>query len=263
MDFATLVGIFSGLALIFGAILIGGSLVLFVNVPGMMIVVGGTVSATLVTFPLSEVMTAFKAMFVVFRDQGEKPGDVVQLMVRLADVSRKKGILALQGIKTDNMILRKACQLIADGAEEELIANTLLIEIESLKSRHYIPQEVFRKMGSFSPAFGMLGTLIGLVQMLSRLDDPTKIGPAMAVALLTTFYGSILSTMAFLPIAGKLRARTNREILVMEIIFEGARSILESNNPMVVYEKLSSFLPPRSRRHVNVPAAGAKDRTES
>jgi chemotaxis protein MotA len=248
MDFATFVGIFSGLSLIFGAIVLGGSVLLFVNVPGLMIVVGGTVSATLVTFPLSEVLTAFKAMFVVFRDQGERPEDVVQLMVKLADVCRKKGVLALQEIKTDNMILRKACQLIADGSEEDLITNTLLIEIESLKSRHYISQEVFRKMGSFSPAFGMLGTLIGLVQMLSQLDDPSKIGPAMAVALLTTFYGSILSTMAFLPIAGKLRARTNREILVLEIIFEGAKSILESSNPIMVYEKLSSFLPPRVRR---------------
>ena len=140
----------------------------------------------------------------------------------------------------------------ADGAEKEMIANTLVIEIDSLRARHYIPQEVFRKMGNIAPAFGMLGTLIGLVQMLSNLENPETIGPAMAVALLTTFYGSLLSTMFFLPISGKLKARTAREVLLLEIIFEGARSILESNNPLLVYEKLSSFLPPARRKPVEL-----------
>ena len=114
--------------------------------------------------------------------------------------------------------------------------------------RHFVVQDVFRKMGVYSPAFGMLGTLIGLVQMLSQMQDPSSIGPAMAVALLTTFYGSLLSTVFFLPVAGKLKARTVMQVIDLEIIFEGAISILENNNPILVYERLSSFIPPRVRK---------------
>ncbi|NPA24687.1 MAG: motility protein A [Deltaproteobacteria bacterium] len=250
MDIATFVGILAGISLIAGAIFQGGSLALFFNLPGLMVVVGGTLAATLFNFPFGDIVTAFKSVLVVFLDKEEKPEDVVKMMIQLAEVCRKKGIMILQDVNTENQVLRKACQMIADGAEKEMIANTLSIEIDSLRARHYIPQEVFRKMGNIAPAFGMLGTLIGLVQMLSNLENPETIGPAMAVALLTTFYGSLLATMFFLPISGKLKARTAREVLLLEIIFEGARSILESNNPLLVYEKLSSFLPPGSRQQV-------------
>ncbi|MEA1922438.1 MAG: MotA/TolQ/ExbB proton channel family protein [Pseudomonadota bacterium] len=250
MDIATFVGILAGFSLILTAIFQGGSMLLFVNIPGMMVVVGGTLSATLFNFPFGDIATAFKAMMIVFIDKEEKPEDVVKLMIRLAEVCRKKGIMALQDVRSNNQVLRKACQMIADGAEREMIANTLVIEIDALRARHYIPQEIFRKMGNISPAFGMLGTLIGLVQMLSNLENPETIGPSMAVALLTTFYGSLMATMFFLPLSGKLKARTAREVLILEIIFEGARSILESNNPLMVYEKLSSFLPPRTRQEV-------------
>lgn len=250
MDFATFAGILAGFSLIVSAIFLGGALHLFINLPGLMVVVGGTMAATLFNFPFGDIITAFKAMIIVFLDKGEKPEDVVKLMIQLAEVCRKKGIMSLQDVRSSNPVLKKACQMIADGAEREMIANTLAIEIDSLRARHYVPQEIFRKMGNISPAFGMLGTLIGLVQMLSNLENPETIGPAMAVALLTTFYGSLLATMFFLPLSGKLKARTAREILLLEIIFEGARSILESNNPLLVYEKLSSFLPPGIRQQV-------------
>ena len=250
MDIATFIGILAGFSLIISAIFQGGSLLLFVNLPGLMVVVGGTLAATLFNFPFGDIVTAFKAMLIVFIDKEEKPEEVVKIMIRLAEVSRKKGIMALQDVSSNNQVLRKACQMIADGAEREIIANTLGIEIDALRARHYIPQEIFRKMGNISPAFGMLGTLIGLVQMLSHLENPETIGPAMAVALLTTFYGSLMATMFFLPLSGKLKARTARELLLLEVIFEGAHSILESNNPLMVYEKLSSFLPPKIRQEV-------------
>jgi len=250
MDIATFVGILAGFSLIISAISLGGSMLLFINLPGFMVVVGGTLAATLFNFPFGDIVTAFKAMLIVFLDKEEKPEDVVRVMIQLAEVCRKKGIMALQDVRSSNQVLRKACQMIADGAEHEMIANTLAIEIDSMRARHYIPQEIFRKMGNISPAFGMLGTLIGLVQMLSNLENPETIGPAMAVALLTTFYGSLLATMFFLPLSGKLKARTAREVLLLEIIFEGARSILESSNPLMVYEKLSSFLPPGIRQDV-------------
>lgn len=247
MDFGTILGIFIGVSLILGAMFLGGSLKVFYNLPGIMIVCGGTLAATLITFPLADVVSAFKAAWEVFRRPSLDPNDVVKTMLRLTYLSRQQGLLALANLKTDNKFLFKASQLMADGADEEMIRNTLRIEIESLKARHGVGQDVFRKMGTFSPAFGMLGTLIGLVQMLTGIARPETIGPGLAVALLTTFYGSILSTLFFLPIAGKLRARTDRELINLEIIFEGAVSILENNNPLMVYEKLSSFIAPSQR----------------
>lgn len=251
MDFASFVGIISGLSLIIGAIVLGGDIHNFVNVPGLMIVLGGTVAATLLTFQFKDVVTAFKAAFLVFTEEKEDPNNMVATMIKLCHISRRQGILELSKIKTNSRFLKKATGLIADGSTEQVIRSALRTEIDSLKMRHFIVQDVFRKMGTYSPAFGMLGTLIGLVQMLSRLQDPTAIGPSMAVALLTTFYGSLLSTMFFLPVAGKLKARTVMEVINLEIMFEGAISILEYNNPYIVYEKLSSFIPAKRRKPID------------
>lgn len=247
MDLATIIGIFSGMALIFGAIFMGGSLNIFINGPSVMIVVGGTLAATLITFPIREVMSAVRAAKSVFAEPSNNPNDVLRVILTMADLSRRQGLVALSKVKTKNSILRKALMLIADGAPEEIIRHTLRIEIEALRQRHLTAQSVFKRMGSYAPAFGMLGTLIGLVQMLSTLSNPQGVGPAMAVALLTTFYGSLLASLIFLPIAGKLRERTAHEMINLEIIFEGAVSILQNNNPMLIYEKLSSFISPRQR----------------
>ena len=147
--------------------------------------------------------------------------------------------------------------MIADAADEETLRSAMRTEIDSMQMRHFIVQDVFKKMAMYAPSFGMLGTLIGLIQMLSLLANPETLGPAMAVALLTTFYGSLLSTVIFLPIAGKLRSRTMLEVMNFEIIFQGAVSILQDNNPLSVYEKLSSFVPAKNRK----PMQQLKDRT--
>lgn len=252
MDLGTILGIIAGLSLITGAVVVGGSISLFINIPGMMIVGGGTIAATLITFPIGDVARAFKAAWQVFMGARQDPNILVRIMLRLTNLSRQQGLLALSNINTPNQFLQKAAQLIADGSDEEMIRNTLRIEIESLKHRHAIGQDVFRKMGTYAPAFGMLGTLIGLVQMLQKISDPASLGPAMAVALLTTFYGSFLATLFFLPIAGKLKARTAQEVISLEIIFEGAISILDNNNPLIVYEKLSSFIAPSRRRKMSL-----------
>lgn len=249
MDIATLGGLITGLAMVGGAIYMGGDSFLFVNVPGIFIVVGGTLASICVAFPFEEVRQAMAAGFKAFSSRKVRPQEVVDIMVRVADISRREGLIALENIQTENKVLKKACQLIADNADPDIIRDTLRIEITSMKRRHRVGQEVFRKLAAFAPAFGMIGTLIGLVQMLARLDDPKAIGPAMAVAILTTFYGSIMANLLFLPIAGKLNARTLQETLHMEIIFEGAKSILENNNPRLVYEKLSSFISPQERRY--------------
>ena len=248
MDIASFLGVVSGISLIVGAIFLGGDIHNFINIPGIMIVGGGTIATTLLTFQFKDVLAAFKAAYFVFSKEKEDPNDAVATMIKLCHISRKQGLLELSNVKTRSGFLKKACGLIADGSPEQVIRAALYTEVDSLKLRHYIVQDVFRKMGMYSPAFGMLGTLIGLVQMLSRLQDPSNIGPAMATALLTTFYGSLLSTLFFLPIAGKLKARTIMEVINLEIMLEGSVSILNNNNPVLLYEKLSSFIPERLRR---------------
>ncbi len=213
-----------------------------------MIVFGGTLAVTLITFQAKDVLTAFRAAVFVFSQRKQDPNDMVEIMIELCTISRRQGLVALSRLEIENDFMRKACNLIADGSKEDLILDTLNIEIKSMKQRHFIVQDVFRKMAVYAPSFGMIGTLIGLVQMLSHLSNPETIGPAMSVALLTTFYGMLLATLIFLPIAGKLRARTLLELINLEIIFEGAISILESNNPISVYEKLSSYIPTKKRR---------------
>jgi chemotaxis protein MotA len=248
MDVATLFGLVAGLAMVIGAIMLGGTLRLFFDVHAVMIVFGGTLAATCVNFPFEEVLQALAAGFKIFTSRQVKDSEVIGIMVRLAEISRREGLLSLQNVVTKNIILKKACQLIADNADHKLIRETLLIEIASLERRHAVAQTIFKRLGLLTPALGLMGTLIGLVQMFSRLDDPKLIGPAMSVAMICTFYGSVLSTLIFTPIGGKLAARTLQEQQHLEIIFEGAKCILENNNPRLVYEKLSSFLPPRERK---------------
>ncbi len=248
MDKTTLFGIIAGTSLIFVAIVLGGAVDTFVNVPGFLIVVGGTLAAICVNYPLNDITQAHSAALKIFLSRKVREIDVVNTMVKIADISRREGLLALENIKTENMILKKACQLIADNADPMLIREMLAIEIASLRRRHHIVHDVFKRMGAYAPSFGMIGTLIGLVQMLASLHDPSSIGPAMAVALLTTFYGAMMASLVFLPVAGKLRSQSQEELLHLHIIFEGAKCILENNNPRLVYEKLSSFVPPKDRR---------------
>jgi chemotaxis protein MotA len=248
LDIASLTGVISGLTLIISAIFIGGDIQTFLNIPGLMIVIGGTLAATLITFQFDDVKSAFKAAIFVFSSSKDDSNDMVSTMVELCTLSRRQGIVALSKLEIESDFLKKACNLIADGSKEDMMRDTLNIEIESMKQRHFIIQDVFKKMGLYAPSFGMIGTLIGLVQMLTKLNNPETVGPSMAVALLTTFYGSLLASLIFNPIAGKLRARTLMEVINLEIIFEGAASIIQDNNPMLVYEKLSSYIPTKRRR---------------
>ena len=248
MDLASLIGIISGIGLIVSAIILGGDVHHFMNLPGIMIVMGGTMAATLLTFQFKDVLTAFKSAYFVFSSPKQDSQELINTMIKLGTISRRKGLLSLMDVKTNSPFLKRVCTLIADAADEETLRSAMRTEIESMQMRHYIVQDVFRKMAMYAPSFGMLGTLIGLIQMLSLLASPDNLGPAMAIALLTTFYGTLLSTAIFLPIAGKLRSRTLAEVMNFEIIFQGAVSILQDNNPLSVYEKLSSFVPARKRK---------------
>ncbi|MCW8884743.1 MAG: MotA/TolQ/ExbB proton channel family protein [Motiliproteus sp.] len=248
MDFASLIGFLSGLALIIAAIFLGGSADVFVNIPGMMIVVGGTIAATLLTVRFRDVTAAFSAAWIVFTHDNTNPQKMIDNMLELSKISHRNGLLSLADVETSSNFLKRACNMISDAASEAMVEKALQTEIDSLYARHYQVQDVFKKMAIYSPAFGMLGTLIGLIQMLSSLEDPNSIGPAMAVALLTTFYGSLLSSMVFLPIAGKLKARTLMEVTNLEIIREGCLSILSNDHYSNVYERLSSYVPEAKRK---------------
>jgi len=252
MDFASLIGIISGLTLIVSAILLGGDADIFINIPGLMIVFGGTTAATLLTVQFKDVLRAFKAAFIVFTHDRINTPDMIDTMIGLSRISHRNGLLKLADVETDSHVLNRTCNLLAEAASEQIITSTLDNEIRSLVARHYSVQDVFRKMANYAPAFGMLGTLIGLIQMLGQLDDPQSVGPAMAVALLTTFYGALLSAMLFLPIAGKLKARTLNEVTNIEVIREGALGILVNDNYIHVYEQLTAYLPEKERKPISL-----------
>lgn len=249
MDIATIVGILAAFGLTLVAIFMGGGLGMFVNIPSMMIVVGGTLGATLINYPLKEVMGLMGVAKNAAFAKSHSPEDIIKRLVDFAQITRREGILALQN-QVENLedpFLKKGITLAIDGLEPEVISSVLDIELEFIEERHRLGAEIFTTMGGFAPAFGMVGTLIGLVQMLVNMDDPKTIGPAMAVALLTTFYGVILANICFLPVAGKLKTRSKEEVLIKQLVSEGIRSIQAGDNPRIVESKLHAFVAPKQR----------------
>jgi len=249
LDVTTLIGILGAGGLVISAILMGGSGAWFVNFPSIMIVVGGTMGATFVNYPLSEVLGVFKVLKNVFSHQSRRPGELISTMVDIAKKARREGILSFESQleDIDDPFLIKGLQLAIDGMESNAIEEIMTTEIQFVSERHDLGSEIFTTMGTFAPAVGMLGTIIGLVQMLMQMKDPGQIGAPMAVALLTTFYGVILANLIFLPIAGKLKTRSKQEILAKEMVLEGIISIQSGDNHRIVEHKLKAFLAPKFR----------------
>ena len=249
MDLATIFGIFSAFGLVILAIATGGGLSLFVNPPSLMIVVGGTFGTILINYPARDVLGAFKVVKNVFFAKQSNVEEITKNFVEFATKARREGILALESHvqEIENEFLKKGLQLSVDGLEPQAISEILETEMEVMKARHQFGAEIFTTMGTYAPALGMIGTLIGLVQMLQSMDDPSSIGPAMAVALLTTFYGSVLANLVCMPVAGKLRTRSREEALVMEMIISGVVSLSNGDNPRILEQKLLVFLPPGKR----------------
>jgi len=249
MDIATVLGVISAFGLVCIAIFMGGGIQLFINIPALMIVVGGTLGATMINYPLKDVFGVFKVVKKALFAKNMSVNELIKRFVTFAQKSRKEGILALEGeIKDVNdEFLKKGVQLAIDGLEPQEIGDILETEVDFVRSRHQLGAEIFSTMGTFSPALGMIGTLIGLVQMLQTMDDPSKIGPAMAVALLTTFYGSIMANIVCLPISGKLRTRSKEEVLAKEMAIQGIESLSNGDNPRILEQKLQAFIPPNQR----------------
>ena len=252
MDIATLIGIFSGISLVFLAIIRGTSPVTFVDVNSLIIVMGGTAAATFTNFPLKDVFSLFGVVRKAFFNKAPVFQIKLERIGEFAKRARREGILALESEmeSEEEEFMVKGIQLAVDGTEPEMIKSVLGAELSNIEERHSLGASIMKAMGAYAPALGMIGTLIGLIQMLSSLEDPTQIGSGMAVALVTTFYGAVLANLMFLPIAGKLETLSTQEVLQMEMILEGILSIQQGDNPRLIQEKLISFIPPKFRKAV-------------
>jgi len=253
LDLGIVIGLVAGIALIFAGIAAsGGSLMSFVDTGSVLIVVGGTIASAFIHFKPDQMIGVPRLLRVALSKARETPRSAINLLVGLAEKARREGLLAMEdeAEKIDDAFLRKGIRLVVDGTDPETVRQILDIELTFLEERHRAGQHIFEYMGAVAPAFGMVGTLIGLIIMLGSLNNPDAVGPAMAVALITTFYGVILAHLVFNPIAGKLRVRSEEEVLLREVMIEGILSIQAGENPHIVRQKLESFLSPAIRREL-------------
>ncbi len=247
MDLATLIGLISAFGLIGASMASGGSIGAFWNVPGLMIVGGGTVAATLINESLGQVMGAMKVMLQAFFLKKASPQEIIASVVDLAAKARKEGLVSLENEDIPDEFLARGVRLGVDGLDPDAVNGILISEMRTLKARHERGQTIFKFMGSTAPAMGMVGTLVGLVQMLQELDDPAAIGPAMAVALLTTLYGAIIAFVICNPIASKLEQRTKDEVAQKTLAIAGVEAILKGENSLVIQSKLEAYLSPAEK----------------
>ncbi|TYP00203.1 chemotaxis protein MotA [Geothermobacter ehrlichii] len=249
MDLSTIVGIISAFTLMIMAMASGSSLLIFIDIPSALIVVGGTIGAVLIHYPFGDVFRSISIFKKTILHKTTNPKDRVKTLVEYAGKARKEGVLSLQSVlnDVDDEFLAKGLQMAVDGQEPETLKELLDREIDYIQERHENGADIFVAFGTYAPAMGMIGTLIGLVKMLQSLNDPSSIGPAMAVALLTTFYGAIIANVICLPVAGKLKNRSASEVLDKSLIAEGLKLILKGENPRIIEQKLHAFLAPKER----------------
>jgi chemotaxis protein MotA len=250
MDLATIVGLIAAFGLMISAIMQGSSLLIFIDIAALTIVIGGTFGTVLVHFPFGDILGAVKVASKAFMHKSHSSVDTISRLVTYAGKARKEGILSLQSVMNDidDEFFLKGLQMAVDGQEPEALKEMLEREIEYVMERHDKGAEIFATFAAYSPAMGMIGTLIGLVQMLQTMDDPSTIGPAMAVALLTTFYGAIIANIIANPIAGKLKLRSASEVLSKTLVTEGMKAILEGENPRLMEQRLHAFVAPKERQ---------------
>lgn len=244
MDIGTIIGLVLGILLIGWAIAMEGEFIIYLSINAVMIVLGGTIAATMISQSMGKVLSVMKLLRIAFSNKEFSTDRIIEALVGFAEKARREGLLALEEeiVELDNEFLKKGVQLVVDGTDPQLVRNILETKITFVEERHQQGQDVFKTMGTFSPAFGLIGTLIGLIRMLSDLDDPGAIGSGLATALLTTLYGTMMANLVFLPIAGKLKDKSQEEILIKEVMIEGILSIQAGENPRIVEEKLRAFL---------------------
>jgi chemotaxis protein MotA len=249
VDLATVIGLVMGSALLIWSVMSGSELKNFINYPSVAIVIGGASAAVLISFPLRSVMGLFKTCKNAFFSRPNNSAKLISDMVSYAEVARRDGILSLENMTKDidDEFVVRGIQMAVDGIDPELIEQIMVSELESLADRHAHNKGVLDAIGKYAPAFGMIGTLVGLVQMLQGMDDPSKIGPGMAVALLTTLCGAVVANLLAGPLGDKLAKRNEEEMLLNTLIIKGVMSIQSGDNPRIVEQKLKTFLPPSER----------------
>ena len=249
MDFATLAGLLTGILVVAGAIATGSGFDIFLDLPSFLIVVGGTFAATMVKFPLSGVFIAMPVGFkAAFTNDRAEPRDYITQAIKISKIVRKSGLIAAENVKARNPFFKKGLQLVADGRDLDYIRKVLTQDMAMAIQRDEIGAKVFMAIAEFAPAFGMVGTLVGLVQMLSHMNDPTTIGKGMAVALLTTLYGVLIANLIAIPIADKLDDKRQREMEIRSLIIECVFQIQQQQNPMAMMEILEAYLPEKQRK---------------
>ncbi|MGE0757320.1 MAG: motility protein A [Pirellulaceae bacterium] len=251
MDIATVLGLIFGMLVMVASILIGGApFSIFIDYPSIMCVFGGAVCAVMICFPMGTVLMFPKIFLKSILNKTPDVPKIIEQLVSLAEVARRDGLLALESRMADvqHPFIKLGVQMAVDGTRPEVIEDILRTEIESVAGRHSVGKNVIDQVGKYAPAFGMIGTLLGLVMMLSNMSDPSSIGGSMAVALLTTLYGAVLSNIMCLPIAEKLAFYNRAEIHSLELILKGVLAIQSGENPRIIEQKLSMVLHPKKRK---------------
>lgn len=247
MDFATLIGFIGAVAVVVVAVLQGGELGVVINVPSLLIVVGGSAGVVMMKFSIGQFFGAVKVGLLVLFNKAESQVGLIDQIMELAQEARKGGVLALENVEIKNGFLKQGVQYLVDGVDPEIVEHALTKEMTMALERHSQGQQIFKILGDVAPAMGMIGTLIGLVQMLSNLSDPSTIGPAMAVAMLTTLYGAMVAHLIALPIADKLELRSKEERINKSLIIDAIIGIQEGQNPRIMKDILRTYLPVSQR----------------
>ncbi len=252
MDIATIIGLIAGVILIYVGMTLGGnSITAFYDAPSLILVGGGAVCVAMISFPMRSLLTLTKVLKNSFFTKAPDPQSIINDMVRYAEIARRDGILALENTLKDikDPFIVTGVQMAVDGTDPELIQDILNSEMDATAERHGEGKAILDNLGKYAPAFGMIGTLVGLVLMLRNMgDDPSKIGPSMAVALLTTLYGALIANLVCLPLGEKLALRSKQELFIKAMIVKGVMSIQSGDNPRIVEQKLKTFLPPKLRK---------------
>lgn len=248
MDLATLIGLAGAFIIVISAIVLGGAAGNFINGPSMLVVFGGTFMVTMVKFSLASFLSATSVAVNAFIHKPLPPEELIKNAVELAKTARQGGLLALEDAEVSDQFMKSGLDLLVDGHPAEVVRTMLMQDLQLTLKRHSDGQAIFKAIGDVGPAMGMIGTLIGLVQMLANMDDPKQIGPAMAIALLTTLYGAVLATMVALPIAAKLSVRSAEENTRKSLIIDALLGIQAGQNPRVIESMLETYLPPSKRQ---------------
>ncbi|HED11461.1 MAG TPA: motility protein A [Caldithrix abyssi] len=254
MELGSAIGLVAGAILVLAGILLSGPLGPFLDLASFIVVVGGAIAATLIATSLSDVIAVANVVKNAFLGPKLDFVNLIEAIVEMARKARREGLLAVdkEVNKIENPFLKSGMEMVVDGTEPELIRQVMETELSYMQSRHMVGQNLLNTLGTYAPAFGMIGTLMGLIAMLQNLDDPAAIGPGMAVALITTFYGALFSNLIFLPLATKLGKHNDQETLEKEMIIEGVLSIQYGEHPNTISRKLLNFLPPKERDKLNL-----------